>query len=199
MAQTKEEKQAANREAVKKFYREKCIEFKVRPRIEEGEQIKQYAAVKKTSVQKLFLEAVREYMIRHPIKMETPKKEEPAEVLPKEEEKPMEEPKGEPEEESTPEVLVSPFEFHEACVFALVFPNYRFISSTKDLGASLQAMKDEIEKNGPRANRLLREYVASNGNFKVELLEVLYDISNENMTSRCSYYREKEKAKEKQQ
>lgn len=199
MAKTEEEKKEANRKAVKDFYANKCMEFKVRPRKEEGQEFKDYAQATGTSVQQLFLQAVREYMIRHPIKLETPKKEEPAEVLPKEEEKPMEEPKGEPEQESTPEVLVSPFEFHEACVFALVFPNYRFISSTKDLGASLQAMKDEIEKNGPRANRLLREYVASNGNFKVELLEVLYDISNENMTSRCSYYREKEKAKEKQQ
>ena len=198
MAQTPEEKRIANNAAVARHH-ELLMLFKVQPRKEEGQVIKDYAKAAGMSAQKLFLEAVREYMIRHPIKLETPEKEEPAEVLPKEEEKPMEEPKGEPEEESTPEVLVSPFEFHEACVFALVFPNYRFISSTKDLGASLQAMKDEIEKNGPRANRLLREYVASNGNFKVELLEVLYDISNENMTSRCSYYREKEKAKEKQQ
>ena len=66
MAQTKEERQAANREAVKKHYKEKCLEFKVRPRIEEGEQIKTYAQARGMSVQSVFLSAVREYIHNHP-------------------------------------------------------------------------------------------------------------------------------------
>lgn len=65
MAKTEEEKKIANREAVKTFYREKCMEFKVRPRKEDGQAIKDYAQAIDMSVQKLFLEAVREYMMRH--------------------------------------------------------------------------------------------------------------------------------------
>lgn len=66
MAKTEEEKKIANREAVKAFYRENCMEFKVRPRKEEGQAFKDYAQATGTSVQQLFLQAVREYMERHP-------------------------------------------------------------------------------------------------------------------------------------
>ena len=65
MAKTEEEKKIANREAVKTFYREKCMEFKVRPRKEDGQAIKDYAQSIDMSVQKFFLEAVKEYMARH--------------------------------------------------------------------------------------------------------------------------------------
>lgn len=65
MAKTEEEKKIANRAAVKAFYREKCMEFKVRPRTEEGQAFKDYAQATGTSVQQLFLQAVREYMARH--------------------------------------------------------------------------------------------------------------------------------------
>lgn len=196
MAQTPEEKRIANNKAVAEHHKLLML-FKVQPRKEEGQVIKDYAQAAGLSVQKLFLQAVREYMIRHPVKIEPPKKEEPAEVLPKAEEKPEEEPIKEPEEEAKPEALVSPFEFHKACVFALVFPDYRFIGATKDLGAALQSMDDKVKKDGPGGNRLLKEYADSNGNYKVELLEILYDMSTENMDSRLGYHRMK--AKEKQQ
>lgn len=66
MAKTEEEKKEANRKAVKDFYANKCMEFKVRPRKEEGQEFKDYAQATGTSVQQLFLQAVREYMVRHP-------------------------------------------------------------------------------------------------------------------------------------
>ena len=65
MAKTEEEKKEANRKAVKDFYTNKCMEFKVRPRKEEGQAFKDYAQSVGTSVQQLFLQAVREYMARH--------------------------------------------------------------------------------------------------------------------------------------
>lgn len=65
MAKTEEEKKEANRKAVKDFYANKCMEFKVRPRKEEGQEFKDYAQATGTSVQQLFLQAVREYMARH--------------------------------------------------------------------------------------------------------------------------------------
>ena len=42
------------------------MEFKVRPHIEEGEQIKAYAQARGMSVQSVFLSAVREYIHNHP-------------------------------------------------------------------------------------------------------------------------------------
>lgn len=194
MAQTAEEKRISNNTAVAEHHK-KLMLFKVQPYKEEGQVIKDYANAAGLSAQKLFLEAVREYMIRHPVKLETPKKEEPAEVLPKEEEKPMEEPKQEPEEESTPEVLVSPFEFHEACVFALVFPDFRFIGATKDLGNDLKKLDSEISKNSPGRNKLLNEYANGKDIMKVELLEVLYDVDSNHMKSRCDYYKKREEEK----
>ena len=65
MAKTEEEKKEANRKAVKDFYTNKCMEFKVRPRKEEGKEFKDYAQAVGTSVQQLFLQAVREYMAQH--------------------------------------------------------------------------------------------------------------------------------------
>lgn len=58
---TKEAATMGNAEAVKK-YRQKLDEFKIRPRKEEGQVIRQYAADKGISVQELFLTAVREHM-----------------------------------------------------------------------------------------------------------------------------------------
>lgn len=53
-----------NLEAVKK-HREKLMEFKIRPYIAEGQKIREYATAHGMSVQGLFLEAVREYMVKH--------------------------------------------------------------------------------------------------------------------------------------
>lgn len=55
----------SNAEAVKKHHA-KLDEFKIRPYIEEGKKIRQYAEATKQSVQGLFLDAVREYMKNHP-------------------------------------------------------------------------------------------------------------------------------------
>ena len=79
MAQTKEEKREANKKAVEKYHSNLML-FKVQPRKEEGQKIKEYAQAAKKSVQGLFLEAVREYMARHPVTR-------PAPVNPPEEEK----------------------------------------------------------------------------------------------------------------
>lgn len=56
-----------NKEAVKK-YQAKMDAFKVRPSAEDGQRIREYAAATGKSIQGLFLEAVREYMDRHPLK-----------------------------------------------------------------------------------------------------------------------------------
>ena len=53
-----------NLEAVKK-HREKLMEFKIRPYIAEGQKIRDYAEAHGMSIQGLFLEAVREYMVKH--------------------------------------------------------------------------------------------------------------------------------------
>lgn len=55
----------SNAEAVKKHHA-KLDEFKIRPYIEEGKQIRVYAETTGQSVQGLFLEAVREYMKNNP-------------------------------------------------------------------------------------------------------------------------------------
>ena len=55
----------SNADAVKKYH-QKLDEFKIRPYSEEGQAIRAYAAAHGVSVQSLFLEAVREYMINHP-------------------------------------------------------------------------------------------------------------------------------------
>lgn len=57
----------SNAEAVKKHHA-KLDEFKIRPYKEEGQQIREYASELNMSVQGLFLEAVKEYMDRHPLK-----------------------------------------------------------------------------------------------------------------------------------
>ena len=64
MAQTAEEKRIANNAAVAKHH-EKLMLFKVQPLKEEGQVIKDYAKAVGMSAQKLFLQAVREYMARH--------------------------------------------------------------------------------------------------------------------------------------
>jgi hypothetical protein len=58
---TKEATAMGNAAAVKKYH-QKLDEFKIRPRKEEGQVIRQYAADKGISVQELFLTAVREHM-----------------------------------------------------------------------------------------------------------------------------------------
>ena len=54
-----------NKEAVAKYHA-KLDEFKIRPYIEEGKQIRVYAETTGQSVQGLFLEAVREYIKNNP-------------------------------------------------------------------------------------------------------------------------------------
>lgn len=58
-----------NAESVKKHHA-KLDEFKIRPYIEEGQQIRAYAARAGKSVQSLFLDAVREYTERHTLDIE---------------------------------------------------------------------------------------------------------------------------------
>ena len=86
MAQTKEEKREANKKAVEKYHSNLML-FKVQPRKEEGQKIKDYAQAAKKSVQGLFLEAVREYMARHPVTRPAPKVAPPAEPEKDEEQK----------------------------------------------------------------------------------------------------------------
>ena len=64
MAQTPEEKRIANNKAVAEHHKLLML-FKVQPRKEEGKVIKDYAQAAGLSVQKLFLQSVREYMARH--------------------------------------------------------------------------------------------------------------------------------------
>ena len=54
----------SNKDCVKRYH-QKLDEFKIRPYVEEGQTIREYAAAHGMSVQGLFLEAVREYMERH--------------------------------------------------------------------------------------------------------------------------------------
>ena len=54
-----------NAEAVKRYHA-KIDEFKIRPRKDEGQKIREWAAAHGMSVQGLFLVAVREYMTNHP-------------------------------------------------------------------------------------------------------------------------------------
>jgi hypothetical protein len=54
----------SNKECVKRYH-QKLDEFKIRPYAEEGQTVREYAATRGMSVQRLFLEAVREYMKRH--------------------------------------------------------------------------------------------------------------------------------------
>ena len=61
MAQTKEEKKIANRDAVSKYQKERDY-FCIRPDKEAGKLIREYAAAQGISGQKLFIEAVRAYM-----------------------------------------------------------------------------------------------------------------------------------------
>lgn len=49
-----------------KKYQQKHDAFKIRPTLEEGERIRNYAMSTNNSVQGLFLLSVREYMILHP-------------------------------------------------------------------------------------------------------------------------------------
>lgn len=49
-----------------KKYQQKHDAFKIRPTLEEGEKIRNYATATNNSVQGLFLLSVREYMILHP-------------------------------------------------------------------------------------------------------------------------------------
>ena len=62
----KSKKEAAtmskNSEAVKKYYSENCIEFKIRQLKEDAQVVKDYAAAHGCSVQALFLAAVADYM-----------------------------------------------------------------------------------------------------------------------------------------
>ena len=51
-------------EAVKKYYSENCVEWKIRAINAEGEAIKAYATACGCSVQSLFLAAVKDYMER---------------------------------------------------------------------------------------------------------------------------------------
>lgn len=60
----KEVSPMSNADAVKRYH-QKLDEFKIRPYADEGQTIREYAAAHGTSVQGLFLEAVREYMKRH--------------------------------------------------------------------------------------------------------------------------------------
>lgn len=54
-----------NAEAVKRYHA-KMDEFKIRPSKEEGKAIREFAAKAGTSVQALFLTALRDYMTTHP-------------------------------------------------------------------------------------------------------------------------------------
>lgn len=54
----------SNVEAVKK-YQAKLDEFKIRTTKEEGQRFREYAAAHETSVQSLFLSALREYIKNH--------------------------------------------------------------------------------------------------------------------------------------
>jgi GTP cyclohydrolase FolE2 len=51
-----------NSEAVKKYYAENCIEFKIRQAKADAQAVKEYAAEHGCSVQALFLAAVQDYM-----------------------------------------------------------------------------------------------------------------------------------------
>ena len=103
-----------------------------------------------------------------------------------------EEPKPEPSAPSA-NYIDNPLDFHKACVFAIVFPDVRFVRMSKDLGNDLQAMKTAVETNGAGASDILNAYVKANGEYKVELLETLYEgESDDYMRSRCNYWRQKE-------
>lgn len=65
----------SNLEAVKK-YQKKLDSFKIRPSLEEGQKIRQYAAVTKKSIQGLFLKSINEYMTRHPAEEQEKEQEE---------------------------------------------------------------------------------------------------------------------------
>lgn len=52
----------SNYEAVKRYYAENCIEFKIRALKAEGQRIRDYAAANGASIQSLFLAAVADYM-----------------------------------------------------------------------------------------------------------------------------------------
>lgn len=76
MAQTKEERKAAIKAAVKKS-QEKTDAIMLRPPLEEGKQIRNTAKAAGKTVSGYILEAVREYMIRHPVNLEEKKEKEP--------------------------------------------------------------------------------------------------------------------------
>lgn len=52
----------SNYEAVKRYYAENCIEFKLRALKTDGQRIRDYAAANGVSIQSLFLAAVADYM-----------------------------------------------------------------------------------------------------------------------------------------
>lgn len=189
MAKTEEEKKEANRKAVKDFYANKCMEFKVRPRKEEGQEFKDYAQATGTSVQQLFLQAVREYMTRHPVKLETPKKEEPQVASAFEPQAPQEVKPG--------TILKNPHGFTTPCIYALVVDGDSFIGDArKGVAKALEDLEFK-QRNGLNYGDLQKAFSESNGNYKIVFLEKLEELDDNYVCARLNHYRTIERARKK--
>lgn len=189
MAKTEEEKKEANRKAVKDFYANKCMEFKVRPRKKEGQEFKDYAQATGTSVQQLFLQAVREYMTRHPVKLETPKKEEQKVASAFEPQAPQEVKPG--------TILKNPHGFTTPCIYALVVDGDSFIGDARIGVAKALEDLEFKQRNGLNYGDLQKAFSESNGNYKIVFLEKLEELDDNYVCARLNHYRTIERARKK--
>lgn len=188
MAQTAEEKRIANNAAVAKHH-EKLMLFKVQPLKEEGQAIKDYAQSVGLSAQKLFLEAVREYMTRHPVKLETPKKEEQKVASAFEPQAPQEVKPG--------TILKNPHGFTTPCIYALVVDGDSFIGDArKGVAKALEDLEFK-QRNGLNYGDLQKAFSESNGNYKIVFLEKLEELDDNYVCARLNHYRTIERARKK--
>ena len=161
----------------------------LRPDLEEGQRIRDTARADGKTVSGYILQAVREYMMRHPVKLEAPKKEEPQVASAFEPQAPQEVKPG--------TILKNPHGFTTPCIYALVVDGDSFIGDArKGVAKALEDLEFK-QRNGLNYGDLQKAFSESNGNYKIVFLEKLEELDDNYVCARLNHYRTIERARKK--